>query len=244
MYGAKTDGSRYGVEKRHTLHKEKIGAKDYIAVMFEDGCRDRCSDESGRARGSRRSRGFSFDDGDVGPVDDRGSLGVVGSHWAVANQISLEYVDELCLVWASNFPVQIACGVGGLDFAPRKHAFLGSYCGDQRVTGDRVVNIVRLVDVKARRVFRELHHSAVSTMNDQGGFRRRVHGDATYFSNISEGQNIGNGLTVVPNGPKVGKLSYHVRVLVSAVSERAKHMLAVADVAEVIRISKHGNGRL
>ena len=79
-------------------------------------------------------------------------------------------------------------------------------------------------------MFLENHKGAVEAVNTHFRGVASVHGNATYLSHISKGQNIGDGFLVVPHGGKVWEVADHVGILISSVCQSAESVWAAADV--------------
>ena len=147
MSRAKTNGTQNGVKKWNALHKEEIRAQGHMTMMFEDGSRDHHGNKSWCTGSRSRTSGFAFEDGNIRAVNDYGSLGVVRSNWAVADEVSLEDVNKLCLIGATNLAIQLTGGISRFYFTSREESLLFGYSGDHSVGGNTVVSIIKLVDI-------------------------------------------------------------------------------------------------
>ena len=56
----------------------------------------------------RVARHFSFDGGHIGPVDSEGTSSVARGDGAVSNQVAMQDVNELSLVWTAEFTIKVA----------------------------------------------------------------------------------------------------------------------------------------
>ena len=93
-------------------------------------------------------------------------------------------------------------------------------------------------------MFRELHLGSVETMDDHRRLIRRVHCHSADFPDLSQRQDIGHRVFVVPHLAEIGKISDHIRVLMAAVGEGPNHVVAATNVGEHRLVLEHRNGRL
>jgi hypothetical protein len=106
-HGAELKVTSNGMEENMSLHKEKIHAEDYIAVVLEHRRRQRDSFECGNTGSNSRAGGFTLEDCNVGTVNRDGSLGIKGGDGTIANGPVSQDALELSLAWATDEAVQL-----------------------------------------------------------------------------------------------------------------------------------------
>ncbi len=109
------------MQEEEALNKEEVSAQRYVAMMGEHRCGDwigsigRCTRRWGRARTSP-----TLQDSSVGPVDEQGTLSIVGSHRTVSDEVVAQDVKELRLGGASQLAIKIPGAIGGFHLPPRE----------------------------------------------------------------------------------------------------------------------------
>jgi hypothetical protein len=88
------------------------------------------------------ARCLTLERSDVGSIDNRGSFGVVRSHWAIVDQVVSVDGLELSFVGAPNLAIQFVGGVCGKNFATGEQFLMLGDGGHHGVRGDMVVSSV------------------------------------------------------------------------------------------------------
>jgi len=99
------------------------------------------------------------------------------------------------------------------------------------------------VVVEARTVPDELHYQAITTMDAEGIFNRRVHHDATELANGGGRENLGQRVGIVPDSPKILDVANKRQNLGAAICVNLQ-TVAAPDVSEEIRDFEILNSRL
>ena len=211
--------ARDGTEKRKPLHVDEVDAKRDLAVELRDGSGQRNSCERGDTRGCCGTGGLAFEDGDVWPVDDEGAACIVGGIGAVSDVTATENGLKSGLVRAANLAIEIASSVSSLDVPSGEHLFLFSYRGDHGVRRHGGINIlnIRVENIEAGRMLGKDHSGSVKAVDTQRGSGVRVHGDATDPTHVSERQDVGYRILVIPDRTEVRKIADHCGVVMATI---------------------------
>ena len=92
-----------------------------------------------------------------------------------------------------------------------ENIFLFSYRGNHGVRRHECITIlnIRIKDIESGRMFGEDHGRAVKSVGTQLGSSVFVHGDSAETTHVSQGQDIGDGVLVVPDRAKIGEVADH-----------------------------------
>ena len=71
-----------------------------------------------------------------------------------------------------------------------------------------------------------------------------VHGHTADSPDIGEGEYVRNGVLVVPDLTQIGEVTYHVGVLMPAISESSKRVRAASDVGKHCGVFENRDGGL
>jgi len=80
-------------------------------------------------------------------------------------------------------------------------------------------------------VFDETHERTVFPVDIKGRGCGGIHSDPADLADVGQRENVGDGVGIVPHFTKIGEISDHIGVLVSAVGDGPEDMGTVADVA-------------
>jgi len=132
-HSAETDLARDGVEESHALDEKKIHAQSEVSVM---GCNVRWDGNSSKGRDMWRGDGscrLPLDGGQVRPVDDGGTFGVIRRDRTVSDQVLAQDVQKIRLGRASNLAVERASSIGIINFPSGEQPLIFRYSGYKRV---------------------------------------------------------------------------------------------------------------
>ena len=115
------------------LDKQEIDAENDALVVFLDVRGQRDGRKNWDSGGGASTRRLSFKRGDIGAVDGRGALGVVGSKRAVEKVAVGEEFDEIGVAWTAEHAIEPASGVSLFDIATREKRFLFGDSGQKSV---------------------------------------------------------------------------------------------------------------
>jgi len=100
------------------------------------------------------------------------------------------------------------------------------------------------VEVEAGSVLDELHDQSVRTMDAEGSFNRRVHGDATQFANGDKREDVGQRVGIVPDSPKILAVANKREDLGAAICVDLQLAVGTPEVREEIRVFENRHSRL
>ena len=90
----------------------------------------------------------------------------------------------------------------------------------------------------------ENHGGTVEAVHTQLGSGMCVHCDAADTTHIGEGQNVCDGVLIVPHGAEVRKVANHRRILKTAVGECTEGVGAGSNIGKHAIIAKNRNSGL
>ena len=177
-------------------------------------------------------RSRTLESGDIQSVDEQGAAGVIGGDGAIAGQVAAQNGLEVGFAREADLAVQFTSDVGASDFARSEHAFVVGYGGDDEAVTGNIGTRFRRENIDAVVVFCILHDGPVEAMNAHGSLLSGVHCHATNLVNLRKREDVGNGLTIEPDGTKIWKITKEAGVLVTAISDDTEHVGAASNVCE------------
>ena len=90
-------------------------------------------------------------------------------------------------------------------------------------------------------MFSKLHHTAVEAVHTKGRLGGGIQRDTTNFTDVSQRENVGNGIRIVPDVTEITEDADLVGVLMPAVREGTQSTVAVTDVGQHGCIIENGN---
>ncbi len=115
------------MQEEEALNKEEVSAQRYVAMMGEHRCGDGIGSKGRCTRRWGRARSPTLQDSSVGPVDEQGTLSIVGSHRTVSDEVVAQDVKDLRLGGASQLAIKIPGAIGGFHLPPCEQFSLPDY---------------------------------------------------------------------------------------------------------------------
>ena len=178
------------------------------------------------------THGFTVEGMDVRAIYGHRPFGVFNGDGTVLKAIFTYHREEIGVGGTTHEGIEATGKVGLFDLPWCIQLFVGGDGIDESVCRGRCAGRLSGMVVKTSIAFDKLHDVTVGLMNEDGGFEICVHCNATHLADGCKGEDIRDGILVVPNDSKTREIADHVRVLWAAVRVNAEALFvsAVSDV--------------
>jgi len=176
-------------------------------MVFKNGSWELYGDEGRQVHG-RSLCCFSLQHGNIRAVYEFGMIHIVQHHWVVPDEVVDGEVFKKLLGRASNLSVEGSGFVCSFNFAMVEQFLIRIYGGYKRVASNISTRISGLCNrcimiVEASVIFDELHDGSIRAVYAKGRLDGSIHGNAALLTHGSHGEDVHEGLWVVPHTAKI-----------------------------------------